>query len=133
VFLILLALLLEYVLRCSGRAIAVEKYFLHSISELNIDQVEGKAAIRSYACEIAQQIVEGKFTSLRDAIQPLYQIWIDTDYDREFEVWQELDDALDSLQADEFPYTYPSATLKNFEELLMQVAVKFIYRLTSQS
>jgi hypothetical protein len=111
--------------------VEIEKYFLRSISEVNIDQVEGKVAIRFYACELAQQIVEGKFASPREAIQGLYQIWLDTDYDREYEAWQELDAALDSLQSGEFPYTYPSATLNNFDELLRQEATAFISRLAS--
>jgi hypothetical protein len=109
--------------------VEVEKYFLHAATELDIDQVEGKAAMRAYACEIAERIIEGKFTSHRDAIRVLYQIWLDSDHDREYTVWQELDDALDSLLTSDFPYTYPSATLENFDQTLRHEAARFIDRL----
>ncbi len=59
----------------------------------------------------------------------MYQIWLDTDYDCEYAIWLQLDDALDSLYAGEFPYTYPSATLENFGEIVRQEADRFIAKM----
>ncbi|MBW4473535.1 MAG: ABC transporter ATP-binding protein [Stenomitos rutilans HA7619-LM2] len=107
----------------------IETYFIHAIKELDIEEPEPKAAIRAYACEIAQQIINGQFISLRQAIQPLYQIWLDTDHDPDYVIWLELDDALDSLYAGEFPYSYPSATLENIDAIVHQEAARFVNQL----
>lgn len=104
-------------------------YFLRSIKELNIEEIEPKAAVRAYACEIAQQIIDGQSTSFQQAIQALYQIWLDTDFDSDYAVWSELDDALDRLHAGGFPYSYPAATLENFDVIVKQEAARFIAKM----
>ena len=110
-----------------SRMIEVERYFFSCLQELNIDQeLNPKVAVHTYASQIAKQIINGQFRSAREAIQPLYQICLDTGYDPNYIVWIELDDALDSLYAGKFPYTYPSATLDNFNDLIKQEAIKLI-------
>ncbi|MBW4694030.1 MAG: hypothetical protein KME27_19975 [Lyngbya sp. HA4199-MV5] len=107
----------------------IETYFIHAIKELEIEEPEPKAAVRAYACEMAQQIIDGQFTSLRAVVRALYQIWLNTDYDPNYAIWLTLDDALDSLYAGEYPYSYPSATLENFEAIVQQEAARFVSQL----
>ena len=110
----------------------VEGYFFRALKELNIEaEVEAKDAVQAYAYQIAQQIINGHFSSSRRAIRNLYRICVDTNYASDYRVWLELDDALDSLQAGDFPYTYPSATLENFDALIKQEAANLIARINN--
>jgi hypothetical protein len=113
--------------------VEVEPYFIHSLKELNIEQVEPKAAVQAYACDIAQQIIDGKFTSAREAIKTLYQICVDTNYDPDYRVWLDLDDALDCLHCGDFPYSYPSATLENIDRIIKQEAENWIAGITASA
>jgi hypothetical protein len=101
-----------------------EHYFLRSIKELNLTPPEVGTAIRAYACEIAQLLVDGKITG-RDGVRRLYQICIDTDYASDFIIWLELNDALYSLLHGNYPFTYESATLENFDEIAKQEAANY--------
>ncbi len=109
----------------------VESYFMRSIEELNIEEPEAKIAIRAYACKIAQQVINGQYDSSQLAVRDLYQIWKYLDYDSEYVIWFELDDALDSLLSQYFPYSYPSATLENFDVIVKQEAEIFLAKMAS--
>jgi hypothetical protein len=109
----------------------VEQYFINSLRELEIESVEPKAAVQAYACDIAQQILDGQFPETREALRALYQIYPDTDYDSDYAVWSDLDDARSYLSSGEFPYPYPAATLDNFDEILKKEAAQFIVRMTT--
>jgi hypothetical protein len=102
-----------------------EDYFNRSLKELDLSLPDSENAIRAYACEIAGQIIEGKVAG-QEGVRALNQICIATDYDRDFMTWYELDDALDSLLYGEYPFTYESATLDNFDEIAKQEATNFI-------
>jgi hypothetical protein len=102
-----------------------EDYFLRSAKELSLSVPSPEAAVRSYACEIARQVVEGHLTG-QAGVRALYRICLATDYDRDYMIWLELDDALDSLLSGVYAYTYESATLENFDEVARQEAEKFI-------
>jgi hypothetical protein len=108
-----------------GSVFEVEEYFLHSINELTIIEPESKAAVRAYACEIAQQIINGQLTA-QQGVRALYQVYRNTEYDSDYVIWLELDDALDSLLAGVFPYSYQSATVENFDTIVKQEAERFI-------
>ena len=108
-----------------GSVLETEDYFLRSIKELCIAEPKPDVAIRSYACEIARQITKGGLTA-QQGVRTLYQIWRDSEYSHEFVRWLELDDALDSLSWNEFPYAYPTATRENFEAIVQQEAKNFI-------
>ena len=103
----------------------VEDYFLRSAKELGLNIPDAETAIRAYACEIAQHIVEGQLAG-QEGVRALYRICLATEYDRDYLIWLELDDALDSLLSGEYAYTYESATLDNFNEVAKQEAEKFI-------
>ena len=109
-----------------------EDYFLRSISELNLTPPDSDTAIRAYACEIARRVIEGKITG-QEGVRALYQICIATDYARDFMIWLELDDALDSLRYGDYPFTYESATLDNFDEIAKREAANFIAAVCPQS
>ena len=111
-----------------GCIFETDQYFFRCIKELNIIQPEPEAAVRAYACEIAQQIIDGQLTS-HEGVRSLYKICVATDYSQEYIVWYELDDALDSLLAGGVSYTYPSASLKNFDEIVEQEAENYIANL----
>jgi hypothetical protein len=102
-----------------------EDYFLRSIKELGLSIPDSETAVRSYACEIAQQIIEGHLTG-QEGVRALYRICLATDYNRAYMIWLTLDDALDSLLSGEYAHTYESATLENFDEVAKQEAEKFI-------
>jgi hypothetical protein len=107
-----------------------ESYFLKAIEELQIETPEPKTAVWNYACDLAQRIVDGQFTSLRDIVRTLYQICQDMNYDTAYTIWSDLDDLLDSLYYGEVPYGYPSATLENIDEIVKKEAANFISKIT---
>ncbi len=111
--------------RKSTSAFEAEEYFLNCIKELNLSVPDSHKAILAYACEAAQEIVDGKI-SARQGVRKMYQFWIDTDFDQDFVIWLELDDAIDCLIAGEYPHTYESATLGNFESIVKLEAENFI-------
>jgi len=102
-----------------------EEYFMRSAKELGLSIPDSEAAVRGYACEIAQQIVAGQLTG-QEGVRALYRICLATEYNRDYLIWLELDDALDSLLSGEYAYTYESATLENFDEVAKREAEKFI-------
>src|SRR5215510_8817812 len=73
-----------------------EDYFLRSLNELNLTPPDSTTAIRAYACEIAQRVIDGRMSG-KDGVRALFQISIATDYSREFITWIELYHALDTL------------------------------------
>jgi hypothetical protein len=119
-------------LECLASTFESEDYFLRASTELGLSIPDSGAAVRAYACEIAQQIVEGKVTA-QDGVRALYRICLATEYDRDYLIWLELDDALDSLLSGEYAYTYESATLENFDEVARQEAEKFIVEMDGKA
>ena len=109
-----------------------EDYFLRSAKELDLSIPDSDAAVRAYACEIAQQVVEGQLTG-QEGVRALYQICLATEYDRDYLIWLELDDALDNLHAGAYPHTYESATLENFDQVAKQEAEKFIAEMSGKA
>ena len=109
-----------------------EDYFLRSLKELNLSIPDPEGAIRAYACEIAQRVIENKIKG-QEGVRALYAICIATDYARDFMIWLELDDALDNLLCGEYPYTYESVTLENFDEIAKREAVNFIAAVSPQT
>lgn len=109
-----------------------EDYFLRSIKELNFNIPNSETAIRAYACAIAQQIIDEKITG-QQGVRTLYKICIATRYEQDFIIWLELDDALDSLLYGDYPYSYESATLENFDEITKREAESFITKVCGQS
>jgi hypothetical protein len=115
-----------------GSVFEAEDYLLRSIEELNIIEPEQEEAVRTYGCEIAQQIIDGQLTA-QEGVKLLYRLCRDMDYSHEFIIWLELDDALDSLLAGEYPYSYPSANLKNFDAIVKKEAEGFIINMQKQT
>jgi hypothetical protein len=116
----------------SGSVFEAEDHFLRSIKELGIAEPEQEEAVRAYGCEIAQQIIDGQL-SAQEGVKTLYSICLDMDYSRDFIIWLELDDALDSLLAGEYPYSYPSASMKNFDAIVKKEAENFIITMQKQT
>ncbi|HTG94288.1 MAG TPA: hypothetical protein VL866_16960 [Pyrinomonadaceae bacterium] len=112
--------------------IEAEDYFLRAINELNLRPPDRDAAIRAYACEIAQRVVDDIILA-QDGVRWLFQICIATDYARDFVIWFELEDALDSLRHGQYPFTYESATLDNFDEIAKREAANFVASLFPRS
>ena len=102
-----------------------EDYFVRAITELNLTLPDSDTAIRAYACAIARQIIEEKITA-KDGVRALFKICIAAEYARDFIIWLELDDALDSLLSGNHPFTYESATLENFDDIAKREAANFI-------
>ena len=102
-----------------------EDYFVRAITELNLTLPDSDTAIRAYACAIARQIIEDEITA-RDGVRALFKICIATEYAGDFIIWLELDEALESLMAGHYPFTYQSATQDNFDEIVKREAANFI-------
>lgn len=109
----------------SATTFEAEDYFRRAAKELGLRVPEPGAAVRAYACEIARSIVDGQVTA-RDGVRALYRVCLATEYERDYLIWLQLDDALDSLLSGQYAYTYESATLENFDEVAKQEAEKFI-------
>jgi hypothetical protein len=112
----------------SASTFEAEGYFDRSMTELSLTPPDSDAAIRAYACEIARQITEDKITA-KDGVRALVGICIATECARDFVIWLELDEALDSLISGNYPFTYQSATLENFDEIAKREAANFIAKI----
>ena len=117
--------------RKTTSASEAEDYFLRCMRELNLSVPNSEKAIMAYACETAQEIVDGKISG-KQGVGKMFQFCLATDYDQGFAIWLELDDALDNLLQGDYPYTYESATLENFEIIAKQEAEKFIDLMASK-
>jgi len=113
----------------SASTFEAENYFVRSITELNLTLPDPDTAIRAYACAIARQIIDEKIAA-HDGVRALFQICIATNYARDFIIWFQLEDALDSLLSGNYPFTYESATLENFHEIAKREAANFIGAVT---
>jgi hypothetical protein len=113
-------------------AFEAEAYFLRSLNELNLAPPDPDTALRAYACEIARRIIDGKITG-QEGVRTLYKMCIATKYARDFVIWLELDEALDSLLYGQYPFTYESATLGNFDEIAKREAADFITTVCPQT
>ncbi len=111
--------------RKTTSAFEAEDYFLRCMKELNLSVPDSEKAIWAYAREAAQEIVDGRISG-KQGVRNMFQFCLATDYDHDFVIWLELDDALDNLLQDEHPYSYKSATLENFEIIAKHEAEKFI-------
>ena len=116
----------------SASVFEADDYFQRAVVELGLSSPDDSSAVRAYACEIAQQVVVGQLAG-QEGVRALYQICRATEYDRDYLIWLELDDALDSLLAGEHPYTYESATLENFDRVAKQEAEKFIAQMNARA
>jgi hypothetical protein len=113
-------------------AFEAEDYFYRSFNELNLKPPDSDTAVRAYACEIARRMIEGKITG-HDGVRALYGICIETDYARDFIIWYQLHEALDSLHYGQTPFTYETATLDNFDEIANREAANFIATVCPQA
>jgi hypothetical protein len=117
----------------------VDDYFLRSIKELDLEEPEAKTAIRTYACETAQSIIDSQLTPSRSpltssqlgvmALSNIYYrfLWgeLDGNYS-DYEIWLELNDALGSLFAG-----FLSMTLEKFDAIVKQEAEIFLSKMAS--
>lgn len=102
-----------------------EDYFLKCMKELNLSVPDSEKAIWAYAREAAQAIVGGEIAG-KQGVRNMFQFCLATDYDPDFVIWLELDDALDNLLAGDHPYSYESASLENFDSVAKHEAEKFV-------
>lgn len=112
-----------------------EEHFLGCMRELNLPVPDSSEALLAYACAAAQEIVEGKIP-VRLGVRNMYEFCRATDYEEDFVVWAELNDALDLLLEGEYPFPYgatalepvvfESVTLENFDNLAKLEAENFV-------
>lgn len=106
----------------------VEQYFYRAINELNFVKPSQTVAVRNYACNVAQQIINGQIEP-KAAVEELYKICVATRYGDDFVIWFELEEALGLLLISEQPWSYEGITLKNFDEIVKLEAKNFIDKL----
>ena len=128
----------------------VESYFLRSIEELNIEETEIKVAIRAYACETAQKIIDDQFTYSKSditssrshlissqlgvmALSRIYYgyLWGDLDGDySDYEIWLELNDVSGGILN---PSWQSSVTPEDFDSIVKQEAAIFLAKMASSN
>ena len=102
-----------------------EDYFLRCVKELALTTPDSVTALLAYASEIAKKVVDDDI-AVEQGIGMLYRLCVAFEYDPDFIIWLELDDALDDLLAGSEPYAYPTATLANIGSIAKDEAQKFI-------
>jgi hypothetical protein len=118
----------------------VESRFTRSIQELGFEVPERHAALRAYACGLAERIV-ARQQPAKEALRALHKIFIASDYSRDYLVWSDLDDALDDLIYGNYPFGYElhgkytdmlgTVTLENFDEIIKLEAQDFVQSICS--
>jgi hypothetical protein len=108
-----------------GNVFEADDYFRRVLRELHISEPDFKTSVRAYACELATLIVAGTLDP-KDGVRQLYRICLAAEYAKDFMVWFYLDDALDDIQAGQYPWTYESATIGNFGEIVRTEANHFL-------
>ena len=114
-----------------GSVFEAEEHFSRALRELQISEPDESGKLRAYACDLAQQILDGTLAA-EAGVKALYEVCLATDYARPFMIWLYLDDALDSIRAGIYPHTYETATAGNYNEIVKVEAQKFIEILRGQ-
>ena len=112
-------------LEASTSSVEAENYFFRCVKELSLSVPSNDLALLAYANETAQQIVAGEISG-NQGVQLLHQLWVASDYDSDFTIWLELDNARGDLLAGADPCTYETATLANIDSIIKDEARKFI-------
>ena len=114
-----------------ANAFEAEQHFARALHELRISQPSRLEALKAYACEMAQQILDGVM-SPEQGVRALYRLCVAAEYGRDFMVWYELDDALDDLGAGSYPWS-TTPTKENIGEIIKTEARKFIDEMKHES
>ncbi len=102
-----------------------EDHFSRALRELQIPEPDQAGKLRAYACELAQQILDGVLSS-EVGVKALYQLYLASKYADGFRVWLYLNDALDDVRTGNYPYTYKTVTVENFDSIVKIEARRFI-------
>jgi hypothetical protein len=114
-----------------GSAFEAEEYFRRVLRELQIPEPDEAGKMRAYACDLARQIVSGTLAA-EEGVRALYQVCLATGYAPQFMVWLYLDDALDSIKAGDYPYTYETATADSYAGIVKMEARRFIEQMAAE-
>jgi hypothetical protein len=115
-----------------GSVFEAEEHFTRALRELQIPEPDETGKLRAYACDLARQILDGTLAT-EAGVKALYQVCLVTGYARPFMVWLYLDDALDSIRAGDYPYTYETATAANYDDIVKTEAQRFIEQMTHET
>lgn len=114
-----------------GSVFEAEDHFARALREFQIPEPDLASKLRAYGLDLAQQILEGKL-SAESGVKALFHVCLATNYERDYVIWLHLDDAWDSIQAGCYPFTYPTATIENFADVVRTEAQKFITQMTQK-
>jgi hypothetical protein len=115
-----------------GNVFEAEEHFSKALRELQIPEPDESGKLRAYACDLARQILDGTVAA-EAGVKALYQVCLVTGYARPFMVWLYLDDALDSIKAGVYPYTYETATAANYSDIVKMEAQRFIEQMAHET
>lgn len=105
---------------------AVDQYFGMAAHELGIDMDAGpEKLLQKYAASVAEKVIDGQMVP-ENAVHIMYNLYMAADYDRRYSIFMELDDALSSLEYNEYPHTYPELTRDNQNEIFIKEFKKFL-------
>ena len=102
-----------------------DDYFRRVLRELHIPEPDSEASMRAYACDLATRFVAGTLDA-KNGVRQLYRMCLAADCAKDFIVWFYLDDALDDIEAGQYPHTYESLTTANLEETVRTEAKLFL-------
>ena len=115
-----------------GSVFEAEEHFRKALRELQIPEPDETGKLRAYACHLARQILDGTLAA-EAGVKALYQVCLATDYARPFMVWLYLDDALDSIRAGDYPWTYETATAANYDDIVKVEAQRFLEQMQHET
>jgi hypothetical protein len=101
-----------------------DDYFRRVLRELQIPELDFDSSVRAYACELCERVLAGELDA-RSGVRELYKLCLAADYAKDFRVWLQLDDGLDSIEAGDHPWTYEGLTPENFEQTVRIEADRF--------
>lgn len=103
----------------------VNNHFEDILKELNILKPNEEEAVMYYAISLCEQMISSELNP-RNGLKRLYKICQDLDYDSDYMIWYELDDALASISYGDYPYMYEHMNKYNVDQCIIREAKTFI-------
>ncbi len=84
-----------------------------------------ETCILDYAKYLVRKLLHGT-NQYRELVHELYKIWVNTDYDEKYQIWNNVDSAIIDLDEGAYPYTYEEAYSTDIKKIIIKEAEHFI-------
>lgn len=104
----------------------VDKYFYLVAHELDLktDYCEEELFFH-YSINLAKKVVDGIVDPV-SGVHLMYDIYLRSEYNSRYSGFMDLDDAILSIECNEYPYTWPELTNGNKEEIILKEFKAFL-------